>query len=49
MYEIRRGRTVVCRSSLPGCGYDSKTLKDMARAGLVLYCNGQKEKAANRR
>lgn len=45
-YEIRRSGTVILRSSIVDCGYTGQTLKDMARAGLHLYCDGKKVKKA---
>lgn len=47
-YEIRRSGATLCVSSVPGCGYDSVTLRDMGRNGHYLYRDGKKEKAAGR-
>lgn len=46
VYEIRRSGTTLCRSTLPNLGYAPAMLKDMARHGLQLYCDGKKKKAA---
>lgn len=48
LYEIRRAGVTVCSGSVPGLGYSRDTLRDMERAGLHLYRNGKREKAASR-
>ena len=48
LYEIRRAGVTVCRSSVVNLGYSKETLKDMERAGLHLYRDGKREKAASR-
>ena len=48
VYEIRRGSIILCRGTLPQLGYSALTLKGMAQAGLQLYCDGKREKAASR-
>ena len=47
-YEIRRSGDTLCASSVPGLGYSKETLRDMEKAGLHLYRNGKREKAASR-
>jgi hypothetical protein len=47
-YEIRRSGEILCASSVPNLGYSKETLRDMERAGLHLYRNGKREKAASR-
>ena len=47
-YEIRRSGDTLCTSSVPGLGYSKETLRDMEKAGLHLYRNGKREKAASR-
>lgn len=44
IYEIRRSGETICRSSVPGLGYASQTLRDMEKAGLHLYKDGKREK-----
>ena len=46
MYEIRRGKEVICSSSIPGCGYDRQTIKDMERNGMGLFLDGKRIKNA---
>ena len=48
LYEIRRSGITLCVSSIPGCGYNTVTLRDMERNGLHVYCNGKREKATGR-
>lgn len=45
-YEIRRSGQVICRSSIPDCGYPKEILRDMERNGMHLYCDGKKVKKA---
>ena len=47
-YEIRRSGVTVCSGTVPNLGYTKETLRDMERAGLHLYRNGKREKAASR-
>lgn len=45
MFEIARGDgTVVCRSSLPFCGYGPEILKDLEKAGYILLADGHRRK-----
>lgn len=48
LYEIRRAGVTLCRSTKADLGYGPKILKDMERAGLHLYCDGKRKKAASR-
>ena len=43
-YEIRRGRDVLCRGTVPNLGYSPERLKEMARNGIYLYKNGKRVK-----
>lgn len=45
VYEIRRSGQVLCRSTVADCGYPQHIIKDMAKAGLSLYCDGKKIKS----
>lgn len=44
MYELRRGKEVLCVSSVPFLGYSPEVLRDMERSGLHLYKDGKREK-----
>ena len=44
-YEIRRSGQVICRSSIPDCGYPKDTIRNMERNGMHLYCDGKKVKS----
>lgn len=46
MYEIRRGKEVLCSSSVPGCGYPNEILRDMSKFGLQLFCDNKRIKNA---
>lgn len=48
VYEIRRAGVTLCSGSVPLLGYSREILKDMDRAGLHLYRDGKREKAALR-
>ena len=39
--EIRRGRQVLCVSSIPLLGYSRETIRDMLANGLTLYQDGK--------
>jgi hypothetical protein len=41
-YEMRRGKEVLCGSTVPNLGYPPAWLKDMARNGIHLYKNGKR-------
>lgn len=43
-WEIRRGRDVLCSSTVPNLGYQIACLRDMARNGIYLYKNGKRVK-----
>lgn len=43
-YELRRGRDVLCRGTVPNLGYSPERLKEMARNGIYLYKNGKRVK-----
>lgn len=43
-YELRRGRDVLCRGTVPNLGYPPERLKEMARNGIYLYKNGKRVK-----
>lgn len=43
-YEIRRGGTVLCHSSIPNLGYSRERLLDMCRAGMAVYKDGRRMK-----
>lgn len=45
-WSIRKSGTILCTSSVPGCGYSAATLKAMSGAGLHLYCDGKRVKKA---
>lgn len=40
-YCILRGDVVLCRSSLPYCGYPLKTMRDMMAAGYQYVVDGK--------
>ena len=41
-YELRRGRDLLCRGTVPNLGYSPERLKEMARNGIYLYKNGKR-------
>ena len=41
-YTLRKGGLVCVTSSIPGCGYSTKELKELAAAGYILYVDGKK-------
>lgn len=41
-YEMRRGRDVLCTSTVPNLGYPLSWLRDMSRNGIYLYKNGKR-------
>lgn len=41
-YEMRRGREVLCGSTVRNMGYPIAWLRDMARNGIYLYKNGKR-------
>lgn len=43
-WEIRRGRDVLCSSTVQNLGYQIACLRDMARNGIYLYKNGKRVK-----
>lgn len=43
-YEMRRGKEVLCGSTVPNLGYPISWIKDMARHGIHLYKNGKRVK-----
>lgn len=44
VYTLRKAGVICVQSSLPGCGYSSKELKELRAAGFILYADGQKVK-----
>ena len=42
VYTIRKGGTICVQSTLPGCGYSDKDLKELRAAGFELYEDGKK-------
>lgn len=46
-WQIRRSGMILARSPVPYLGYPPHVLRDMARNGLQLYCNGKKVKGEN--
>lgn len=44
MYELRRGKEVLCVSSVPFLGYSVAILNDMEKSGIHLYKDGKREK-----
>lgn len=40
VYEIRRGREVLCQSTIPFLGYTQVTIRGMLADGLSLYRDG---------
>ena len=44
VYTLRKGGVVCVQSSLPGCGYSAKDLKELRAAGFELYEDGKKVK-----
>lgn len=43
-YEIRRQGVTLCHGTYPNLGYSPERLKDMARHGMHLYCDGKRVK-----
>lgn len=41
-YEMRRGREVLCVSTVRNIGYPIAWLRDMASNGIYLYKNGKR-------
>lgn len=44
VYTIRKNGLDVVESSIPGCGYSTQELKELAAAGYELYMDGKKVK-----
>lgn len=44
VYTIRKNGMDVVASSIPGCGYSTQELKELAAAGYELYVDGKKVK-----
>lgn len=44
VYTIRKNGMDVVESSIPGCGYSTQELKELAAAGYELYMDGKKAK-----
>ena len=44
VYTIRKNGVDVVESDIPGCGYSSQELKELAAAGYELYKDGKKVK-----
>ena len=42
VYTIRKNGVDVVQSNLPGCGYSTQQLKELAAAGYELYKDGKK-------
>ena len=47
-YTIRKNGRVYAQSDFPNCGYDTATLREMQKAGYVLYQNGKRVKIGGR-
>lgn len=43
-WEIRKGREVICGSTVPFLGYPARVLLDMYGAGYCCYRNGNRVK-----
>lgn len=44
VYTLRKGGLICVESSLPGCGYSTQDLRELAAAGYELYEDGRKVK-----
>ena len=44
VYTLQKGGVVCVTSSIPGCGYSTQELKELAAAGFELYQDGKKVK-----
>lgn len=44
VYTLQKGGVVCVTSSIPGCGYSTQALKELAAAGFELYQDGKKVK-----
>ena len=44
VYTIRKNGVDVAGSDIPGCGYSTQELKELAAAGYELYKDGKKVK-----
>lgn len=44
VYTIRRGGDIYAQGQVRNLGYDAATLRSMAAAGYILYCNGKRVK-----
>ena len=44
IYTIRKGGEIYAQGPLRNLGYDAVTLRAMAAAGDILYCNGKRIK-----
>lgn len=42
VYEVRRGDTVLCTSSVPDLGYRSELLREMELDGYEIYIDGKR-------
>lgn len=42
VYTIRKNGVDVVESDIPGCGYSTQQLKELAAAGYELYKDGKK-------
>lgn len=43
-YTIRKGGKVVVSSDLVDCGYSADELKELQKAGFILYADGKRVK-----
>ena len=44
VYSIRKGGEIYAQGQVSNLGYDAATLRSMAAAGDILYCNGKRVK-----
>lgn len=44
VFELRRGRQVLCRGTVPWLGYSKARLRMMYRDGCVIYRDGKRVK-----
>lgn len=44
VYTLRKNGIVCVTSTIPGCGYSTQELKELASAGFELYKDGKKSK-----
>lgn len=44
VWQIRKGKEVLCEGHIKNLGYKPETIKEMAKVGLYLYKDGKRVK-----